>query len=168
MCGICGQLLPDHPRGGFAIVAEDESFLASPRSGQRGLFQKPVGLAISRLAIIDVHGGQQPIQNEDGSIVLVFNGEIYNFRELRVELQGLGHQFRSQSDTEVIVHGYEQWGDDVLHRLNGMFAIALWDQPQSRLLLARDRMGKSRFIGTGRRMDCYGAPRPKLSWRRRG
>ena len=119
-----------------------------PRSGHRGpdsegyYLKDGVGLAISRLAIIDVAGGRQPISNEDGSIVMVFNGEIYNFRELRAELQELGHQFKTQSDTEVIVHGYEQWDDKVLHRLNGMFAIALWDEPRRRLLLARDRMGK--------------------------
>jgi asparagine synthase (glutamine-hydrolysing) len=95
-----------------------------------------------RLAIIDVAGGQQPITNEDGTIFVVFNGEVYNFRELRAELEGKGHRFSTKSDTEVIVHGYEEWGDDALLRFNGMFAIALWDEPRERLLLARDRMGK--------------------------
>jgi len=101
-----------------------------------------VGLAISRLAIIDVAGGQQPISNDDGSVVVVFNGEIYNFRELRAELQDTGHHFSTKSDTEVIVHAYEEWEDEALHRFNGMFAIALWDEQRERLLLARDRMGK--------------------------
>ena len=101
-----------------------------------------VGLAISRLAIIDVAGGRQPISNEDGSVVVVFNGEIYNFRELRAELQDAGHRFSTESDTEAIVHAYEEWSDEALHRFNGMFAIALWDKQRERLLLARDRMGK--------------------------
>jgi len=101
-----------------------------------------IGMAMRRLAIIDVVGGKQPITNEDGTIVVTFNGEIYNFQELRSELARSGHQFATQSDTEVIVHAYEQWGDDALHRFNGMFAIALWDQCRDRLLLARDRMGK--------------------------
>lgn len=108
-----------------------------------GFFVKqPIGLAMRRLAIIDVAGGDQPIANEDGSIQVVFNGEIYNFIDLRTELKKCGHRFVTKSDTEVIVHGYEQWGDDVLLRLNGMFATALWDDRQQRLLLARDRMGK--------------------------
>jgi asparagine synthase (glutamine-hydrolysing) len=101
-----------------------------------------VGLAISRLAIIDVAGGQQPISNEDGSVVVVFNGEIYNFPQLRIELEEAGHRFVTRSDTEVVVHAYEQWGEEALHRFNGMFAIALWDEPKHRLLLVRDRMGK--------------------------
>jgi asparagine synthase (glutamine-hydrolysing) len=101
-----------------------------------------IGMAMRRLAIIDVVGGQQPICNEDGSIVVVFNGEIYNFRELRAELDKFGHRFITKGDTEVIVHGYEQWGDEALLRFNGMFAIALWDEREKRLLLARDRMGK--------------------------
>ncbi|MFH1636403.1 MAG: asparagine synthase (glutamine-hydrolyzing), partial [Chloroflexota bacterium] len=101
-----------------------------------------LGMAMRRLAIIDVAGGQQPITNEDGTVIVVFNGEIYNFRELRAELEKYGHRFATNSDTEVIAHGYEQWGDDVLSRLNGMFAIALWDDKRKRLLLARDRMGQ--------------------------
>lgn len=101
-----------------------------------------VGLAMRRLAIIDVAGGQQPITNEEGTVVLVFNGEIYNFQDLRAILESCGHRFKTKSDTEVIVHGYEQWGDNALDRLYGMFAIALWDEPRRRLLLARDRMGK--------------------------
>jgi asparagine synthase (glutamine-hydrolysing) len=101
-----------------------------------------VGLAMRRLAIIDVAGGQQPIANEDGSVVVVFNGEIYNFQTVRAELEQCGHRFATHTDTEIIVHGYEQWGDDMLQRFNGMFVFALWDGRNERLLLARDRMGE--------------------------
>ena len=102
----------------------------------------PVGLAVRRLSIIDVAGGHQPIASEDGAIVATLNGEIYNFGPLRDELTTAGHRFRTRTDTEVLVHGYEQWGDDVLHRLVGMFAVAIWDASRRRLLLARDRMGE--------------------------
>ncbi|MBK8914683.1 MAG: asparagine synthase (glutamine-hydrolyzing) [Phycisphaerales bacterium] len=104
------------------------------------------GLAFRRLSIIDVAGGRQPVSNEDDSVTAVFNGEIYNFRELREELIALGHRFRSQSDSETIVHAYEQWGEEFLPRLAGMFAIALWDDRASRLLLARDRLGKKPLV----------------------
>jgi asparagine synthase (glutamine-hydrolysing) len=99
------------------------------------------GLGMSRLAIIDPEGSNQPIYGEAGDVWLVFNGEIYNYVELRVELEKLGHVFKTRGDGEVIVHGYEQWGEDFIDRLNGMFAIALRDEKSDRLLLARDRMG---------------------------
>jgi len=101
-----------------------------------------VGLAMRRLAIVDLAGGQQPFTNETGDIQLVANGEIYNFPELKRELEGLGHQFRSRSDIEVLVHGYEQWGVDLLPRIRGMFALALWDGRTRTLLAARDRAGE--------------------------
>ena len=100
-----------------------------------------VGLANARLSIIDIEGGHQPIQNEDGTVHVTYNGEIYNYRQLRKELEVQGHSFRTKSDTEVIVHGYEQYGEGFVKKLNGMFAIALWDSKQRKLILARDRMG---------------------------
>jgi asparagine synthase (glutamine-hydrolysing) len=104
--------------------------------------QGPVGLGMRRLSIIDIAGGHQPIHNEDESVWVVFNGEIYNFPELRRDLESRGHRFYTHSDTEVIVHLYEEMGADCVKKLRGMFAIALYDRRQRRLLLARDRLGK--------------------------
>lgn len=98
-------------------------------------------IGMTRLSIIDLAGGHQPIPNEDETVWLVCNGEIYNFRELRTELEQAGHRFRTGSDSEVLLHGYEQWGDAVVERLNGMFGFALWDARQRRLLIGRDRLG---------------------------
>jgi len=100
-----------------------------------------VGLGMRRLSIIDLAGGRQPIHNETGTIWIVFNGEIYNYRELRTELESRGHVFATSSDTESIVHAYEEWGEDAFARLRGMFGIALWDRRNRTLLLARDRAG---------------------------
>lgn len=101
----------------------------------------PIGLGHARLAILDLEGGAQPLSNEDGTVWVVFNGEIFNYVELRSALLRQGHRFRTQSDTEVIVHLYEEHGDAFVDHLNGQFAIALWDGPQRRLVLARDRVG---------------------------
>lgn len=100
-----------------------------------------VALGMRRLSIIDLAGGSQPIENEDGTIRVVFNGEIYNYAEIRRELQGLGHVFRTKSDTEVLVHGWEAWGPALTGRLRGMFAFAIWDAPERRLFVVRDRLG---------------------------
>jgi len=100
-----------------------------------------VGFGHRRLSVIDIASGQQPMANEDGSVLVCYNGEIYNFRELTVELQALGHTFRTRSDTEVIVHAWEQWGEDCVQHFRGMFAFGLWDRKQQLMFLARDRMG---------------------------
>ncbi|WP_235199619.1 XrtA/PEP-CTERM system amidotransferase [Photobacterium galatheae] len=111
-------------------------------------FDEWVGLAHRRLSIIDLSGGHQPLFNEDHTIAVVFNGEIYNFNALASELKQLGHQFRTLSDTEVIVHAWEQWGTDCLSRFRGMFAFALWDKNTHTLFLARDRLGKKPLFYT--------------------
>lgn len=118
------------------------------RSTGEGSASGPPGVALGfrRLSIIDVAGGHQPLSNEDGSVWIVFNGEIYNYRELRPELEARGHRFRTHSDTEVIVHAYEEYGVDCLQRFRGMFAIALWDAGRERLLLARDRLGQKPLV----------------------
>jgi asparagine synthase (glutamine-hydrolysing) len=103
-------------------------------------------LGFRRLSIIDLSGGHQPLSNEDGTIWIAFNGEVYNYRELKPELESLGHQFRTASDTECIVHAYEQWGNDCVQHLRGMFAFAIWDERQRRLFLARDRMGQKPLV----------------------
>src|SRR5438034_4525130 len=100
-----------------------------------------VALGMRRLSIIDLSTGHQPIHNEDQTVWIVFNGEIYNFRELRAELEAAGHRFYTSTDTEVIVHAYEQWGADAIVRLRGMFGLAIWDAKTKSLLVARDRIG---------------------------
>jgi asparagine synthase (glutamine-hydrolysing) len=121
-----------------------------------GLHLEPgLGLAHRRLSIIDLSTGQQPLYNEDGSVVVVFNGEIYNFQELAKELAACGHVFRTHSDTEVIVHGWEQWGEACVLRFRGMFAFALWDLNRETLFLARDRLGVK---------PLYYAPLPGGAW----
>lgn len=132
-----------------------------------GIWTGPgVGLAHRRLSIIDLAGGDQPIGNEDGSIQIVFNGEIYNYRQLMRELKEKGHKFRTSSDTEVLVHLYEELGDKLVERLRGMFAFAIWDGPRRRLLLARDRVGlKPLYYYRDRDKLLFGSEiKPLLSW----
>jgi hypothetical protein len=110
---------------------------------EEGIFVKDgIGLGMRRLSIIDLAGGRQPVFNEDRTVWVVFNGEIYNFPELREDLLKRGHRFSTHTDTEVIVHLYEEMGPDCVHKLRGMFAFALYDEPRRRLLMARDRLGK--------------------------
>ena len=142
MCGICGLAsFNGGPVEPALLEAMNETLVhRGPDSG--GTFvDGPVGLAARRLAIIDLAGGDQPISNEDGTMWVVQNGEIYNYRELRAELERKGHRFATRSDTEVLVHLYEEHGTKFVERLRGMFAIALWDGRERRLVLARDRFG---------------------------
>ncbi len=143
MCGIAGILRLDgrRPDDRAALRAMGESLIHRGPDGHGSLIRGPVRLTMRRLSIIDLEGGDQPMSNEADTVHVVFNGEIYNFVELRESLVACGHQFRTRSDTETIVHAYEQWGDDFVSHLNGMFAIALWDEVRARLVLARDRAG---------------------------
>jgi asparagine synthase (glutamine-hydrolysing) len=143
MCGIAGVYA--FPSGTPAQVGELNAMVGALRhrgpDGRNTHMDGPVGLAHARLAIIDVAGGAQPLANEDESVWVVLNGEIFNFIELRHELEQRGHRFKTRSDTEVIVHLYEDFGDRFVDHLNGQFALALWDKKQQRLVLARDRSG---------------------------
>jgi len=144
MCGIAGWVAM---RGGTPpLPREDlEAMVGALRHrgpDEFGLYlHARAGLGHARLSIIDLSTGQQPLSNEDGTIWAVFNGEIFNYLELRAELVGLGHRFRTQSDTEVIVHAFESWGEQAFERFNGQFAIALWDERRELLILARDPLG---------------------------
>src|SRR5256714_2423149 len=143
MCGIAGQFnfrrLDPVERETIVQMARS---IAHRGPDDEGFFiAGPVGLGFRRLSIIDLSGGHQPMSDAEETVWIIFNGEIYNYRELRVELQNKGYQFRTSSDTEVIIHGYKQWGKDVFNRLNGMFGLAIWDVLKERLIVARDAMG---------------------------
>ncbi len=143
MCGIAGMVVRDDELAEASEVRRMCDTIVHRGPDDEGIYARgAVGLGMRRLSIIDVAGGRQPIHNEDKSIWLVFNGEIYNFLELRKELQDRGHQFYTHTDTEVIVHLYEEMGSDCIAKLRGMFAIALYDERKNSLLLARDRLGK--------------------------
>lgn len=143
MCGIAGFLTRHGAPADSRWVQAMCSRLAHRGPDGEG-FCLDGGLALGhrRLSIIDLEGGRQPMENEDGSLVIVFNGEIYNFLELRPELERRGHAFRTRSDTEVLLHLYEEFGEAMTERLNGMFAFAIWDRRRGQLFLARDRFGK--------------------------
>jgi asparagine synthase (glutamine-hydrolysing) len=142
VCGIAGKVSLDGAVDSWLLERMCE-VIEHRGPDSRGTFREVgVGLGVQRLAIIDLETGDQPIFNEDESIVVLQNGEIYNYRELRRELEARGHRFSTQSDTEVIVHLYEDHGDACVERLRGMFAFAIWDRRRRRLLLGRDRVGK--------------------------
>src|SRR5579871_3469915 len=143
MCGICGKLEFDFnrsvSRGLLKSMADTIQHRGPDDEGY--YFSGPAGLGFRRLSIIDLATGHQPLSNEDGTVWIVFNGEIYNYQELRDQLLAKGHTFRTQTDTEVIVHLYEEFGEACVERLRGMFGFAIWDERQRQLLLARDRVG---------------------------
>ena len=143
MCGLAGIYHQAGAPVDRALLERMTTALIHRGPDGEGFHAEPgIGLGHRRLSIIDVAGGHQPMWNEDHSVVIVFNGEIYNFADLRPELQALGHVFRNHSDTEAIIHAWEAWGPDCLERLNGQFSFALWDRKQATLFLARDRLGK--------------------------
>ena len=143
MCGICGILRPDQGPIDRSLLERMNTTIIHRGPDGDGFYYAPgVGLAMRRLAIIDLNTGDQPIPNETESVWIVFNGEIFNFPELREQLQRRGHRFKTLTDTECIVHLYEEYGDDCVQYLRGQFAFAVWDQPKQRLLIARDRFGQ--------------------------
>src|SRR5437773_763821 len=143
MCGIAGQFnfQRDEPVQRETIVRMARSIAHRGPDDEGFFIAGPVGLGFRRLSIIDLAGGHQPMSDAEETVWMIFNGEIYNYRELRAELQSKGHQFRTNSDTEVIIHGYKEWGTDVFNHLNGMFGLAIWDVNNQRLVVARDAMG---------------------------
>src|SRR5947207_5841178 len=143
MCGIVGILdLRGQREIGRELLSRMNESQHHRGPDECGLHVEPgLGLGHRRLSIIDLKTGQQPLWNEDGTVVVVYNGEIYNYRSLISDLIKLGHTFRTKSDTEVIVHAWEAWGEACVERFRGMFAFALWDRKRSTLFLARDRLG---------------------------
>ncbi|MFH1620168.1 MAG: asparagine synthase (glutamine-hydrolyzing) [bacterium] len=150
MCGICGRYNFANPeRVSLDELKKMNSLMTHRGPDDEGfMVDGRAGLAMRRLSIIDLSGGHQPISNENGSVWVVLNGEIYNFQELKEELIAKGHKFHTKTDTEVIVHLYEEMGPDCVTRLRGMFALAVWDKERNRLLLARDRIGKKPLLYT--------------------
>lgn len=157
MCGIAGIVdFADNPSIQRSTLQEMAGRLAQRGPDGEGFyFSVNAAFCHRRLSVIDIEGGTQPMTNEDGRYHLVYNGEIYNFKELMKELKDVGHRFKTRCDSEVILHAYEQWGESCLSRFNGMFAFALWDEKEKKLFIARDRLGikplffvhdKKRFI----------------------
>jgi asparagine synthase (glutamine-hydrolysing) len=143
MCGICGQIniASDRPVDQETIRRMSRTLVHRGPDDEGHFFDRSLGLGFRRLSIIDLAGGHQPMSDAEQSVWIVFNGEIYNYQGLRAELEGYGRGFSTNSDTEVIIHGYKQWGDGVFNRLNGMFGVAIWDVKKRRLVVARDAMG---------------------------
>src|SRR5882672_2575777 len=143
MCGIAGFVsvdgLDEHATSRAIRMRDVITHRGPDEAGLR--VDGFAALAHRRLSIVDLSTGQQPTSNEDASVWVVFNGEIYNHADIRKELEARGHVYRTKSDTETIVHAYEEWGDECVHRFRGMFAFAIWDSPKRRLLLVRDRLG---------------------------
>ena len=156
MCGIAG--IAHHDAGGISVAPLARMGAAIRHRGPDGYgfyTGAHVGFAHLRLSIVDLEGGAQPLTNEDGTMVITFNGEVYNHPELRRELAGRGHAFRTRSDTEVLVHAYEEWGPDMLRRLNGQFAFAIYNAANRSLFFARDRFGVRPFFYAMRGSSLY-------------
>jgi asparagine synthase (glutamine-hydrolysing) len=141
MCGICGIASADGALDRDRLAAMSATLVHRGPDSDGLAVDGPVGLAARRLSVIDLETGDQPLTNEDGTVTVVQNGEVYNYRELRRELEAAGHRFRTQGDTEVLAHAYEEWGNAFAGRLRGMFAAAIWDARRRQLVLARDRYG---------------------------
>ena len=143
MCGITGIFDLEGHREISRPLLQNMNRLQSHRGpdGEGYHLEPGVGLGHCRLSIIDLKGGHQPLFNEDGSVAVSYNGEIYNFAEVRATLEAKGHKFKTQCDTEVIVHGWEEWGEACVEYFNGMFAFGVWDRNKDSLFLARDRIG---------------------------
>ena len=160
MCGICG-LFEFHQQQAISadLIRKMNQTILHRGPDDEGIFTGPgIGFGFRRLSIIDLSGGHQPIANEDESVWVMLNGEIYNYPELRQELESRGHRFATKSDTETIVHLYEEVGEKCFARLRGMFAIAIWDSKQRKLLLARDRLGKKPlFYAANDRQVVFGS-----------
>ena len=147
MCGIAGIVRDDGSDVDQTLVAGMCTAIRHRGPDDDGFyFAAGVGLGMRRLAIIDLKSGQQPIHNQDRTAWIVFNGEIYNYRELRGKLEKLGHSFYTNSDTEAIIHAYDQYGPDCPSHLRGMFAFAIWDERTQELFIARDRVGKKPLL----------------------
>jgi len=147
MCGITGIVRSDGAPVDRELLARMNGAIRHRGPDDDGFyFNDGVGLAMRRLAIIDLKSGQQPIHNADKTAWIVFNGEIYNYRELRKELERRGHRFYTDSDTEAIVHAYDEYGKDCPRHLRGMFAFAIWDERDKSLFIARDRVGKKPLL----------------------
>ena len=142
MCGIAGYFTPDRRADTGSVRAMCDQIRHRGPDDDGYHVDSGCAIGMRRLAIIDLNTGHQPISNEDGSLWVVFNGEIYNYQELREDLIARGHRFTTNSDTEALVHLYEQYGPDGIERLRGMFAYAIWDARNQELLLVRDRFGK--------------------------
>ncbi|WP_082125896.1 asparagine synthase (glutamine-hydrolyzing) [Silvibacterium bohemicum] len=160
MCGICGKFMFDREESVSNVLIKDMADALVHRGPDDDGFYVlgQIGLGFRRLSIIDLSGGHQPLSNEDGTIWIVFNGEIYNYLALRRELMAKGHDFKTKSDTEVIVHLYEEYGADCVHHLRGMFAFAIWDAQERSLFLARDRVGiKPLYYYANKRFLAFGS-----------
>src|SRR5215213_9876099 len=147
MCGIVGMVNLDGRAADAALLARMNEAILHRGPDEDGAYLKGhVGLAMRRLAIIDLKGGQQPIADEEGAAWIVYNGEVYNYREVKKELEARGHRFHTDCDTEVVLHAYLEYGADAPKHLRGMFAFAIWDERKQELFLARDRVGKKPLL----------------------